>query len=251
MSENYLSSIIHTIRKVFALPQKNASSISKLWKRANSGTTSADQILDEFVKLLETLQVMPTDQSKSSYKSTSMIELLGDYRPKSILDIGAGSGIILQSIGQEYDLPKSKMFGVELKEINNSNITPLRYTSDMSIPLPDKSIDVVIMMSVLHHIPPEYRSKTLSEVQRIASDDCRIIIREHDGDGTPEFWMFLQFVHYVWYVAYNENYDPLFLMSKSELIDTLGEYGFTRIGEKNTIHRNPQKIYEIMFTRQS
>lgn len=251
MSENYLSSIIHTIRKVFALPQKNASTISKLWKRANSGTVPADQILDEFVVLLKTLQVMPTDQSKSSYKATSMVELLGDYRPKSILDIGAGSGIILQSIGKEYGLHKSKMFGVELKEITNPNITSLKYTSDMSIPLPDKSIDVIMMMSVLHHIPPENRPKVMSEVQRIASDNCRIVIREHDGDDTLEFWMFLQFVHYVWYVAYSEHCDPLFLMPKTELINMFSNYGFVRVGEKNTMHRNPQKIYEIMFTRQS
>lgn len=247
MSE--LPTIIKTIRKVFVLPQSEIPKIAQLWKRATNKTLPQDRAIQEFIGILKSLKVMPTTQAKSSYKSSSAIELLGDYRPKSVLDIGAGRGIIVQAMGEHYGLDRSAIFGIDLQEIGNPNITVLKYGENGQIPLPDGSVDVIILMSVLHHIPPDSRKLVMAEITRVLAPDGRVVIREHDGDGTFTFWMFLEFVHYVWYVAYDEHYDPLHLLSKQELIQLFAEFGLTQIAEKNVNGQNPQRMYESIFER--
>jgi ubiquinone/menaquinone biosynthesis C-methylase UbiE len=246
MSDIYFFRITKIIKRVFIYPHNTNKVLQKLWKSAASGKIEEEEAMRQFVAILAKFKKMPTKQLSDSYKSASTLELLGDFRPKSILDIGAGEGIIAQSVGESYGLDKESIFAIDLQKIDNNHVTVLEYV-DGKIPLPDKSVDLVILMSVLHHIDPHNRMKVMAEVQRVLSDNGRVFIREHDDNAKYEFRIFLQFVHYVWYTVYNENEDPLYLMTKKYLVELFEDYGMTVDNEKST--DNPQRIYECVFKK--
>lgn len=249
MENDYIQSIIKIIQKIYILPYKSKQKIPALWKRASSRAITEEEFLAIFIDFLKTLKKMPTQQSGNSYKAATVVELLDDFMPKSVLDIGAGQGIIAQSVGQYFQLPKPVVYGIDLQPIDNPNITVLQYDGKSLVPLPDKSVDLILLMSVLHHIDPDNRRHVLSEVSRLLSDDGRVVMREHDSDETYEFRIYLQFVHYVFYVAHNETHDPLYLMTKPELCDIMSQFGFELSREGPQEHRNPQRLYNCVFKK--
>lgn len=247
MNDQYFFSITKTIKRVFIYPHNINSGLHDLWKRAKNRSISEEEALSRFVSILEKLKKLPTKQTSDSYKSSSVLQILGDFSPKNILDIGAGEGIIAESVGNAYNLEKESIYAIDLQEINNQNITVLGYING-KVPLPDSSIDLVMLMSVLHHIDPVNRLEVIKEAARLLSKNGKIFIREHDDNKEYEFRIYLQFIHYIWYVVYNETHDPLYLMTRAELYSILEGQGLVLDKEKISNVGN-QRIYEVVFKK--
>ena len=163
-----------------------------------------------------------------------------------VIDIGAGKGEIIQSVKNYYNLPKSNVYAIDQKLPKIKDITTLTY-KDGKIPLPDKSIDLVLMFAVLHHIPLQPRLDILKEVERILVPGGLVIIREHDDDKDPIFLKFIDLIHQFWYISENEKEDPLFLMSREETTNLMKDIGLSSIYYTTYNNPNPQHIYHEAF----
>lgn len=112
-----------------------------------------------------------------------------DLKNKVVADLGAGTGFISLKVAKDADIvfsiDESKNMLKELKKsadkLGFRNVYPITGNLE-SLPLFDKSVDVVFINMALHHaINPD---KALKEMQRILKDDGFAIItdvKEHNG----------------------------------------------------------------------
>ena len=202
-------------------------------------------IIEEFVNHLNSLKridTMPVNTHKIDYITDSI-----GIKPTNVLDIGAGKGIILSGVKQFYGLSTENVYALDLQPIERKDITVIGYDENMKIPLEDNSIDLIIMLSLLHHV--EDRKQLLLEVVRVLSPNGRVIIREHDDDKTKLFYIFIQLMHYVWYEYNNESRDPLVMMSHKELISLFKSVGLTSVNYIKPVGFNIQKLYGEVFKK--
>ena len=91
-------------------------------------------------------------------------------RPRTLLDLGCGGGLLLQEIGHVAD----NLIGLEIdprglelasgKRI--SNLQLIR-ASACDIPLRDRSVDVVVSRLVFHHLTRREKEEALTEMHRV------------------------------------------------------------------------------------
>jgi SAM-dependent methyltransferase len=96
-----------------------------------------------------------------------------------VLDVGCGSGILGRAIMDAPNCPAGvKVSGLENHKRGGEAIEVIAYDGK-TIPLPDRSVDVVILADVLHHEPiPE---RLLGEAIRVARR--MVFVKDHKVDG--------------------------------------------------------------------
>ncbi len=106
------------------------------------------------------------DFDKYSYKGRwvsyyhQLAEVLA-YKPKSVLEIGVGDGVFANYI--------KNVAGVEYKSVDVAeDLKPDIVASAESIPVSDKTYDIVCAFEVLEHLPFEKFTICLKEMNRIA-----------------------------------------------------------------------------------
>jgi SAM-dependent methyltransferase len=124
------------------------------------------------------------DKSTYVYSYNALNNLLGysklpkDLKFRSILGFGSAYGEELKPV-----IPKSG--NITILEISENFINthidgkPVKYVKpeiDGKLDFPDKNFDLVVCISVLHHIPNV--SKIISEISRVLTDDGYALIRE-------------------------------------------------------------------------
>lgn len=107
-------------------------------------------------------------------------------RPLAVLDLGSGTGRFAPALantfgGPVYGVePSAKMRAVAMTESTHPDITYLAGSAE-SIPLPDKSCDVVLMFVSFHHV--QQREAAAKERTRAASwrtcTDSQRVCRSH------------------------------------------------------------------------
>lgn len=234
--------VLKTLERVYVPKANTMSLIKNIINQYNK--QNEKQLLDTFIEHLNSLEQKP-DEPKSEYKVDYITKSI-DIVPKNIIDIGAGTGTVLSAVGKQFNIPKESLYALDLQPIVLDDVTVINYTAEGKIPLEDKSVDLVIMLSLLHHILPKDRADLLSEVRRVLSPNGRVIIREHDDAKNAKFRIFLQLIHYIWYIRNGETHDPLYLMSRSETIDEFKNAGFSRV-KFIRANINIQRIYGEVY----
>jgi ubiquinone/menaquinone biosynthesis C-methylase UbiE len=171
------------------------------------------------------------DSGRGTYKAKEIIEQIGTFKPKTILDIGSGTGDVITALAGLLKLDDKHAYGLSMVAVNPSKFyTPIHYKYDKEkgnvIPLDDSSIDLIVFAQVLHHIHPEERKKLLIEAKRVLSKNGLIVIQEHDYNNDMYTYLSLDVLHTFWYVKYEETTDPLYLMSISQTRALFEEVGF-------------------------
>ena len=176
-------------------------------------------------------------------------EMLGSFRPTSILDIGAGTGEILTGLQIHYKPDKAYAIDFKLPKMKHLFQT-LLYTKELTIPLPNESVDLIVIFETLHHIHPKDRRNLLKEVARILKPLGRCLISEHDDNESTAFYQFLELYHFFWYAANNEKVDPLYLMPREETMKEFRDVGLVSSNYHPRSGPNVQRIYHEVYTRQ-
>lgn len=246
MLKSYINYLInHVMKSVYQIPNNTDQLLRRLMISYDKNTMSEENILNEFTTFLNTLTKIEKDayvNHKINYITESV-----DIKPSNVLDIGAGTGEILVGIKNYYGLPKEKVYALDLQPIQRDDITVIWYDENMKIPFDDGSIDLIVMLSLLHHVPE--RSPLLAEVHRVLSPNGRVVIREHDDTKTRLYYIFIQLMHYVWYVYNNETRDPLVMMSRNETIKLFKSVGFKSHNYIKPVGFNIQKLYGEVYKK--
>jgi len=124
----------------------------------------------------------------------SVLDMLpGDLQPKSILDVGCGTGRLLRRAGQQF--PDAELAGVDLSEgmIAQANLlTPgARFYVGQaeSLPLPDASVDLVLSTMSFHHWTDQ--AQGVCQVARVLRPDGVFIL----ADMIMPYWLWWIFRH--------------------------------------------------------
>jgi ubiquinone/menaquinone biosynthesis C-methylase UbiE len=112
-----------------------------------------------------------------------------DRRPLRVLDLGSGIGRFTPALAQTFGgpvvgvEPSAKMRAIAERQPPADNVT---YTDGRAeqIPLPDGSVDLVLMFLSFHHVAD--RDAAASEVARVLVPDGRLILRSAFGDRIPD-----------------------------------------------------------------
>lgn len=108
----------------------------------------------------------------------SMFQNCIEFKDKTVLDFGCGIG------SSSYLFESSNYLGVDCddKRINYAKKLYPEYnfitTKDGLLPLSQNSVDYIMILSVLHHMPTEELTDSLKEFKRVLKSDGNIIIVE-------------------------------------------------------------------------
>lgn len=255
--ESYVYTLLQNIRKVYQLPQRQSlaykqlhGDIMRIFIGVRNNTLDRKQAVSLLSQALGRLTQLPSHEGRAEERISGIVSMLKtqNFMPKTILDIGAGTGDIISALRRYYNLNSDNVFAIDQKLPEIIDVTPLTYI-DGKIPIIDNSIDLIILFVTLHHIPPDPQSIILSEISRILSSTGYVIIREHDDNGDPDFYTFLDIIHLFWYVAKGETPDPLYLMSRTDIEEKFQQVGLVPVQYHTYPEPNPQRLYHEMFAK--
>lgn len=227
--------------------QRIANILSRYVKQNNATKTSSTSFGKQ-----------STPYSRDNKRVAEIVSFIDEFRIKTvpgssltIVDIGAGDGNILGGVGNQFHIPKNKLFGIDPKLTNpTSSITKISSTEQLET----RSVDVVLMLSMLHHVDNQTQTQVLSEVRRIVKPRGLVIIREHDYNGSQVFEKFIECVHWVYYIQKNEQPDIINMFSEKNLISKMNAIDFdlvrsvyydrANVDAKTT---NLQRLYTAVF----
>ena len=83
---------------------------------------------------------------------SQVLELLGDFKSTSYLDVGCGRGDITKDIQDSLNLPDQRVLGLEvvIDKTTSSPVKVLEFDGE-TIPLVTGSYDLITLFTVLHH----------------------------------------------------------------------------------------------------
>lgn len=111
-------------------------------------------------------------------------------RPLAVLDLGSGTGRFTPPLAETFGgpvhgvEPSAKMRQVALDTATHPNVTYLEGSAD-AIPLPDASVDLVLLYLVWHHVPDQ--AAAAAEIRRVLRPDGRVLMRSTFRDRIPDF----------------------------------------------------------------
>jgi ubiquinone/menaquinone biosynthesis C-methylase UbiE len=109
-------------------------------------------------------------------------------RPLAVLDLGSGTGRFTPALADAFGGP---VYGVEpadamrasaLAQDPHPAVTYLTGAAD-AIPLPDASVDLVLLFLVWHHVPDP--AAGAAEIRRVLRPGGRVLMRSTFGDRIP------------------------------------------------------------------
>ncbi len=206
---------------------------------------SHDEIYNYLRQLIGKVQISNRDRITEKIHNITNLVI---QKPSSILDIGAGDGQITQRLQSHYNLQAGDVFVLDPKSPESAAYTKISMVNNV-IPLPDNSVDLVILFSVLHHIDADARLILLQEIKRVIATTGIIIVREHDDDKSADFKTYCDLLHMIWYVLKDETSDPLELLSSSQLDQLFLDLEIYRIAYSPYNTHNPQKLYYAAYSK--
>jgi SAM-dependent methyltransferase len=113
-------------------------------------------------------------------------------RPLTILDLGSGTGRLTPGLADEFGgpvygvEPSDRMRGVAEENAVHPQVTYIHGSAE-DIPLPEASVDGVLMFLSFHHFPDQLRG--LTEVCRVLKPGGVAFLRSQFADVMPDlFW---------------------------------------------------------------
>jgi SAM-dependent methyltransferase len=117
----------------------------------------------------------------------AVLERLVPVSGRHVVDIGCGGGVLVRALAARG----AHVTGVEISEsqlaaaIRDDDGSGARYVVGLAqrLPLEDASVDVVVFMRALHHVPPPDMLSALREARRVLRPDGAVYIAEPLAEG--------------------------------------------------------------------
>ncbi|CAF4335987.1 unnamed protein product, partial [Rotaria magnacalcarata] len=132
---------------------------------------------------------------------SNLKQIVDRQKIKSYFDLGCGDGTITAGIGDYLGLSKENLFGGDVYEGQNEQITYVKINENQStIDLPSNRVDLITSFVTFHHI--DQLETSLSELVRILRPGGYLIVREHDCKNEHALRAkYLNFVHAIMMIA--------------------------------------------------
>lgn len=112
------------------------------------------------------------------------------WEPRSILELGTGYGIIANYLARRC--PQAQVLGVDLNqgrlaraETTTKGQANIRFRHQDILTMEEDAWDWLVMVEVLHHIPPAHQANFLKKSWRLLKPGGRFLIREMDLVNRP------------------------------------------------------------------
>jgi cysteine synthase A len=144
-----------------------AGNSNNIVERFNDWAKTYDKDFDEFESSKEVI--------------FRIVDIAKSFAPEITLDIGTGTGILIHELSRNIN---SKFIGIDIsnkmliKAKNNlKNIdVQLKIGSFLSIPLEDKSVDLIVSNLAMHHLTDEEKREAIKEIKRVLKRDGKAVI---------------------------------------------------------------------------
>jgi 2-polyprenyl-3-methyl-5-hydroxy-6-metoxy-1,4-benzoquinol methylase len=116
------------------------------------------------------------DRDLSPTRITETLQLLGDIKGKSILDLGCGTGeasALLRKAGAEVTCVDISKISTTI--CHNSEFESLQ-SATHTLPFSNEAFDGVLFMDVIEHVPKPLVISTLKEIKRVTKMNGKIAI---------------------------------------------------------------------------
>lgn len=170
--------------------------------------------------------------------SGHIARMLGD-EPGTVLDVGCGDGTLAVAVSNLK--PKLSFSGIDVFLRPNVAIPAVVYDG-LTIPMPEKSVDWVTIVDVLHHTDDP--RAVLAECVRVARRG--VVIKDHSLEG-PFAYTTLRFMDWVG----NRGHDvrlPYNYLGSSEWTDLFQSLGLMLTDYRGTLGIYPQP-FSLVFDR--
>lgn len=125
--------------------------------------------------------------SREQTSDLTVLERLVPVSGRDMVDIGCGGGVLVRALAARG----ARMTGVEISEsqlaaaVRDDGASGARYVVGLAqrLPLEDASVDVVVFMRALHHVPPDDMLSALGEARRVLRPDGVVYIAEPLAEG--------------------------------------------------------------------
>ncbi len=120
-------------------------------------------------------------------RNAVLLSLLPDRPAGRALDLGCGTGVMLDRLGTRYprvvglDLSQEMLEGYDLSALRPGLTVALLRGDMAALPLRDASVDAVVCRSALHHMGDE--AGVLAEIARVLKPDGRLALGEPANDN--------------------------------------------------------------------
>lgn len=112
-----------------------------------------------------------------------------DINNAHMLELGCGTAFVTRKMAEAY--PNAKITAAEVDKIQHDKNLLIDDLPNVEfilagmqeIPLPDNSVDLVVMLKSLHHVPTDLLSSGFQEIHRVLQSGGKLYISEPVFDG--------------------------------------------------------------------
>ncbi|CAF3828903.1 unnamed protein product [Rotaria magnacalcarata] len=181
---------------------------------------------------------------------SNLQQIVDRQKIKSYFDLGCADGTITAGIGDYLGLSKENIFGGDVYEEQNEQITHVKINEKQStIDPPSDRVDLITSFVTFHHI--DQLESTLSELVRILRPGGYLIVREHDCKNEHALRVkYLNFIHAIMMIAKNIRTRSIHYRTCAEWQQQFESAGFHHCATLSygaDGSNNPQKLFYAVY----
>ncbi len=169
---------------------------------------------------------------------TLLKEVCPGFQPKSMVDVGAGDGLITEGMGKGWQIDPQQVVGLDIFPPEKPLPGMRHVTYDgVVFPFEDKKHDLATIISVLHHV--SHYETMLKETFRILKPGGKLLVRDFNAN-TPDLKLFNHIMDMFYYRVFADLPDvpnPGCFLPEEQWESLL-----TRIGFRKIQHAHPETL---------